>query len=94
MNCCINGGYFIKLLHVSIKLFKFEIQNCGQILCAHKPYFLMPGHIWCIDCKLLSTLFFTVAMMLLRYSSGGGRRDSGYIDYDREDYLGHSNYVL
>ena len=22
----------------------FEIQKCGQILCAHKPYFLMPGH--------------------------------------------------
>ena len=28
------------------KLFKFEIQKCGQILCAHKPYFLMPGHIF------------------------------------------------
>ena len=24
---------------------KFEIQKCGQILCAHKPHFLMPGHI-------------------------------------------------
>ena len=21
------------------------MQKCGQILCAHKPYFLMPGHI-------------------------------------------------
>ena len=31
--------------------------------------------------------------LALRYS-GGGRRDSGYIDYDREDYLGHSNYAL
>ena len=29
-----------------MKLFKFEIQKCGQILCAHKPYFLMPGHIY------------------------------------------------
>ena len=27
------------------KLFKFEIEKCGQILCAHKPYFLMLGHI-------------------------------------------------
>ena len=29
-----------------------EIQKCGQILCAHKPYFLMPGHI-CITSSLL-----------------------------------------
>ena len=29
-----------------MKLFKFEIQICAQILCAHKPYFLMPGHIF------------------------------------------------
>ena len=28
------------------KLFMFEIQKCGQVLCAHKPYFLMPGHIY------------------------------------------------
>ena len=27
-----------------MKLFNFEIQKCGQILCAHKPYFLKPGH--------------------------------------------------
>ena len=27
------------------KLFMFEIQKCGQVLCAHKPYFLMLGHI-------------------------------------------------
>ena len=26
-------------------IFKFEIQKCGQILCARKPCFLMPGHI-------------------------------------------------
>ena len=25
--------------------YKFEIQKCGQILCAHKPCFLIPGHI-------------------------------------------------
>ena len=46
MKCCINGGNFIRLLQVSIELFKFEIQKCGQILCVHKPYFLMPGHIY------------------------------------------------
>ena len=32
-------------MHVYMKLFNFEIQNCGQISCAHKPYFFMPGHI-------------------------------------------------
>ena len=46
MNCCINGGNIIRLLLLSAKLLKFEIQKCGQILCAHKPYFLMPGHIY------------------------------------------------
>ena len=46
MKCCINGGKFIRLLFLSAKLLKFEIQKCGQILCAHKPYFLMPGHIY------------------------------------------------
>ena len=44
MKCYITGENFIRLLEVSIKLFKFEIQKCGQILCAHKPYFLMSGH--------------------------------------------------
>ena len=46
MKCCINGGNVIRLLFLSAKLLKFEIQKCGQILCAHKPYFLMPGHIY------------------------------------------------
>ena len=46
MKCCINGGNVIRLLSLSAKLLKFEIQKCGQILCAHKPYFLMPGHIY------------------------------------------------
>ena len=45
MNYCINGGNFIKLLLLFIKLFKFEIQKHSEILRAHKPYFLMPGHI-------------------------------------------------
>ena len=46
MKCCINGGNVIRLLFLSAKLLKFEIQKSGQILCAHKPYFLMPGHIY------------------------------------------------
>ena len=44
MKNCINGVNFIRLLSLLIKLFKFEIEKCGQILCAHKPYFLMPSH--------------------------------------------------
>ena len=44
MKCCINGENVIRLLFLSAKLLKFEIQKYGQILCAHKPYFLMPGH--------------------------------------------------
>ena len=51
MKCCINGGNGIRLLFLSAKLLKFQIQKCRQILCAHKPYFLMPGHI----CKFLDT---------------------------------------
>ena len=45
MKCCINGVNFIRLLFLLTELFKFEIQKYGQILCVHKPYFLMPGHI-------------------------------------------------
>ena len=45
MKSCINGVNFIRILSLLIKLFKFEIQKCGQILCAHKPCFLMLGHI-------------------------------------------------
>ena len=46
MKCCINGKNFIRVPLVLIKLFKFEIQKYSQILCAHKPYFLMPDHIY------------------------------------------------
>ena len=46
MKCCINDANFITLLLLSTELFKFEIQKDGQILCVHKPYFLMPGHNW------------------------------------------------
>ena len=45
MKCCINDVNFIRLLLLCTELFKFEIQKYGQILCVHKPYFLMPGHI-------------------------------------------------
>ena len=44
MKCCINDVTFITLLLLTTELFKFEIQKYGQILCVHKPYFLMPGH--------------------------------------------------
>ena len=37
---------FIDKLFLRTKLWNFEIQKGGQILCAHKPYFLMLGHIW------------------------------------------------
>ena len=45
MKYCINDVNCIRLLLLIRELFKFEIQKCGQILCVHKPYFLMPGHI-------------------------------------------------
>ena len=48
MKCCINDVNFIRLLLLSTELFKFEIQKYGQILCVHKTYFLMPGHIYCL----------------------------------------------
>ena len=40
MKSCIN------IIRLPLLLNKFEIQKCGQILCAHKPCFLMPGHIY------------------------------------------------
>ena len=46
-NDCISGKNLLKY-HVSTKgyYFNFEIHKCGQILCAHKTHFLMPGHIY------------------------------------------------
>ena len=41
VKCCINDVNFIRLLLLCTELFKFEIQKYGQILCVHKPYFLM-----------------------------------------------------
>ena len=34
------------ILYLYKKFLKFEIQKCGQILCAHKIHFLMLGHIY------------------------------------------------
>ena len=45
MKCSINAVNFIRFLLLNTELFKFEIQKYGQILCVHKPYFLMLGHI-------------------------------------------------
>ena len=42
----INGESCAGFPSLYMKLFNFEIQKYGQILCAHKPYFLMPGHIF------------------------------------------------
>ena len=39
---------FTDKLCLSTKLYNFEVQKSSQILCAHKPYFLMPGHIYCL----------------------------------------------
>ena len=57
LKSCINGENCAIDSHVYIymKLFKFEIQKCDQILCAHKPYFLMLGHIYSRHLKVLST---------------------------------------
>ena len=53
MKCCINDVNFIRLLLLGTELFKLEIQKYGQILCVHKPYFLMPGHICVFMCVCL-----------------------------------------
>ena len=60
MKCCINGRNVIRLLFLSATLLKFEIQKCGQILCAHKPYFLMPGHILGIEFEVIIGLVLAV----------------------------------
>ena len=54
MKCCINDVNFIRFLLLSTELFKFEIQKDGQILCVHKPYFLMPGHIYVCQGKVFN----------------------------------------
>ena len=37
-------------IEIPLLFTEFEFQKCGQILCAHKPYFLMPGHIQYREC--------------------------------------------
>ena len=61
MKSCINDVNLIRLLLLCTELFKFEIQKYGQILCVHKPYFLMPGHIY----YLLSVLKIRVESWLV-----------------------------
>ena len=60
MKCCINGGNVIRLLFLSAKLLKFEIQKSGQILCVHKPYFLMLGHIYVAFHSQSSAVYITL----------------------------------
>ena len=49
MQCCIIDVLFTKL-------FKFEIQKYGHTLCAHKPYYLMLGHIYSnLQCMNITT---------------------------------------
>ena len=56
INSCINGKNCVRFLCLHKKLFNFEIQKCGQILCAHKTHFLMPGHIYVRECDSLIIL--------------------------------------
>ena len=42
----------------------FEIQKYGQILCAHKPYFLMPGHILYVCTYVCSYVAMSVQIMI------------------------------
>ena len=70
MKCCINGGNIIRLLFLSAKLLKFEIKKCGQILCAHKPYFLMPGHIFvCLKQSMILIISVIQPILLLLVSA-------------------------
>ena len=58
-----------RLLFLSAKLLKFEIQRCGQILCAHKPYFLMPGHKYRSYFKALLGLAKVVIVLVILFGS-------------------------
>ena len=65
--------YYFRLLLLLTELFKFEIQKCGQILCAHKPYFLMLGHIcyYITTCFGLATLYIYIYIYIyiIKYDS-------------------------
>ena len=43
---CSSCKSFIGQLRLDTKLWNFKVKECGQILCVHKPYFLMPRHIY------------------------------------------------
>ena len=64
MKSCINGENCAGITCVYMKLFSFEIQKCGKILCAHKPYFLMPGHKLGGHSLPLACTFYVVAQWL------------------------------
>ena len=55
-NDCISGYKFVKIPCFHKKIFNFVIQKCGQILCAHKTHFLMPGHILVVLTALLEKI--------------------------------------
>ena len=42
--CFTSNKSFTDKLCLSTRLWNFKVRKSGQILCAHKPYFLMPGH--------------------------------------------------
>ena len=46
ITCCTSYKSFIIKLFLLSKLLNFEVQKSGQILCVHKPYFLMLAHNW------------------------------------------------
>ena len=48
MHACPHTPYVYLWVIINAKLWTFKFWKSGQILCAHKPYFLMPGHI-CIS---------------------------------------------
>ena len=64
MKYCINDVNFIRLLLLCTELFKFEIQKYGQILCVHKPYFLMPGHIFAYEIRHVAGLHLIINIFL------------------------------
>ena len=66
MKCCINDKNFISLL-LSTELFKLEIQKYGEILCVHKPYFLMPGHVYVLQSIIILHVCFVTLCLECRH---------------------------
>ena len=42
--CSTSCKHFVDIPCLDTKLWNFKVQTSGQILSAHKPYILMPGH--------------------------------------------------